>query len=150
VVVLGHHVIVSDDHTRPAQDLRPRHPRATDSRNDRTIRGGPSELAAEGSAQHLILHWRADALLLRCRTLAIHPENRTDVASATIPNVRVFDGEHTLENQTVTIEGTGIASVRPSSADDAARTATRGFGPEPPPPLPSSSVRTRHGGCTAT
>ena len=46
------------------------------------------------------------------------------MASTTSSNVRVFDGEHTLENQTVTIEGTRIASVRPSSTDDEAHTAT--------------------------
>ena len=46
------------------------------------------------------------------------------MASTTISNVRVFVGEHALENQTVTIEETRIASVRPSSTDDEAHTAT--------------------------
>jgi len=47
------------------------------------------------------------------------------MTSTTISNVRVFDGEHTLENQTVTIEGPTIASIHPSSADDQTHTATR-------------------------
>lgn len=46
------------------------------------------------------------------------------MASTTISNVRVFVGEHVLENQTVTIEETRIASVRPSSTDDEAHTVT--------------------------
>lgn len=44
------------------------------------------------------------------------------MTSTTISNVRVFDGERTLENQTVTIEGTNIVSVRASTSVDGART----------------------------
>jgi imidazolonepropionase-like amidohydrolase len=43
------------------------------------------------------------------------------MASTTISNVRVFDGERTHLDQTVRIEGTAIASVRPAASDDASR-----------------------------
>ena len=46
------------------------------------------------------------------------------MTSTTISNVRVFDGERTLENQTVRIEGATIASVRPTTPDDGPRTPT--------------------------
>ncbi|WP_267424287.1 MULTISPECIES: amidohydrolase family protein [unclassified Curtobacterium] len=46
------------------------------------------------------------------------------MTSTTISNVRVFDGGRTLENQTVTIEGTTIASVRSTSADDQTHSET--------------------------
>jgi len=42
------------------------------------------------------------------------------MTSTTISNVRVFDGENTLENQTVTIEGTDIVAVRPSADETGA------------------------------
>ena len=43
------------------------------------------------------------------------------MASTTISNVRVFDGERTHLDQTVRIEGTDIVSVRPTASDDASR-----------------------------
>jgi imidazolonepropionase-like amidohydrolase len=43
------------------------------------------------------------------------------MASTTISNVRMFDGERTHLDQTVRIEGTDIVSVRPTASDDTSR-----------------------------